>query len=104
MQLEDRITLPASSDNIKMKIAPRANDRKNSQIYLDKKKIFFQFLILTLAAYMSHIAYDVFVDTKANFPLLAPLNFKDILIPKIYALPIEGLSILIVFLGSKNSS
>ena len=46
---------------------------------------------------MSHIAYDVFVDTMANFPLLAPFNFNDVLIPHIYALPIEVAAILLVY-------
>ena len=52
---------------------------------------------ITLAAYMSHIAYDVFVDTKAIFPLLAPFNFNDVFIPHIYALPIEVAAILLVY-------
>jgi len=60
--------------------------------------IFFQFLIITLAAYLSHIAYDVFVGAGANFPLLAPFNFSDVFIPQMYALPIEGVGILIVYL------
>jgi hypothetical protein len=47
---------------------------------------------------MSHIAYDVFVDTRANFPLLAPFNFHEVLIPQIYGLPIEGAAILMVYL------
>lgn len=60
--------------------------------------IFFQFLIITLAAYLSHIAYDVFVGAGADFPLLAPFNFSDVFIPQMYALPIEGVGILIVYL------
>jgi len=63
-----------------------------------KAKLFFQFLVLTLAAYMSHIAYDVFVDTRAVFPLLSPFNFHEVLIPQIYGLPIEGAAILMVYL------
>ena len=38
------------------------------------------YLTITLAAYMSNAPYDVFVDTRANFRLLAPYNFNDILI------------------------
>lgn len=64
-----------------------------------KTKVFFQLLIITLAAYMSHIAYDVFVDTRANFPLLAPYNFHNVFIPQTCALPIEGAAMLLVYLG-----
>jgi hypothetical protein len=62
-------------------------------------RIFFQLLIITLAAYMSHIAYDILVDTRAYFPLFAPFNFHDMLIPQIYALPLEGAAMLLVYLG-----
>jgi membrane-bound metal-dependent hydrolase YbcI (DUF457 family) len=88
-----------SSKNIEQKIVADTSETQGSLMSADKKRIFFQFLIIALAAYMSHIAYDVFVDARAYFPLLAPFNFEDILIPKIYALPIEGLSILLVYLG-----
>jgi hypothetical protein len=39
------------------------------------------------------------VDTRAYFPLLAPFNFHDVLIPQIYALPLEGAAMLLVYLG-----
>jgi hypothetical protein len=48
---------------------------------------------------MSHIAYDVFVNAGASFPMLAPLIFSDFFIPQIYALPIEAAAILLVYLG-----
>jgi hypothetical protein len=62
-----------------------------------RKKIFSQFLCITLAAFMSHIAYDVFVDTQAAFPLLVPFSFNVVLVPQIYALAIEGAAILLVY-------
>ena len=64
----------------------------------EKKVIFSQYLIITLAAFISHIAYDVFVNAGASFPLLAPLIFSDFFIPQIYALPIEAAAILLVYL------
>jgi len=64
----------------------------------DKRCIVPLFVTITLAAFMSHIAYDVFVDAGARFPLLAPFIFSDFLIPQIYALPIEGVAVLLVYL------
>jgi hypothetical protein len=65
----------------------------------EKGGIFSLFLIITFASFMSHIAYDVFVDAGASFPLLAPLIFSDFFIPQIYALPIEGAAVLLVYLS-----
>jgi hypothetical protein len=48
---------------------------------------------------MSHIAYDVLVDTRANFPFLAPFSFDDVFIQQIYAIPIEGAAIVLVLLA-----
>lgn len=70
----------------------------NSLLSLEKKDIFSQYLVITLAAFMSHIAYDVFVNAGASFPMLAPLIFSDFFIPQIYALPIEAAAILLVYL------
>jgi hypothetical protein len=70
----------------------------NSLLPPEKKVIFSQYLIITLAAFISHIAYDVFVNAGASFPLLAPLIFSDFFIPQIYALPIEAAAILLVYL------
>ena len=39
------------------------------------------FFIITLAAFLSHIAYDTFVDDKALFPLFVPFSFNRIFIP-----------------------
>ena len=65
----------------------------------EKGGIFSLFLIITFAAFMSHIAFDVFVDAGASFPLLAPFIFTDYFIPQIYALPIEGAAVLLVYLS-----
>ena len=94
----------ASSGKIEKKIVDNVNNRQNSLLLTEKNSVFYQFLVITLAAYMSHIAYDVFVDTRANFPLLAPLNFSDVFIPHIYALPIEGAAILLVYFWYRINS
>jgi hypothetical protein len=86
-----------SSGKIEKKVVDNANSRQNSVLLAERHSVFCQFLVITLAAYMSHIAYDVFVDTRANFPLLAPFNFNDVFIPQIYALPIEGAAILLLY-------
>jgi hypothetical protein len=67
----------------------------------DKKKKNVQFLslfIITLAAFLSHIAYDTFVDDKALFPLFVPFSFNEIFIPRMYSLPIEAAGFLLVYL------
>jgi hypothetical protein len=105
--LQSSTTIPslvASSGRIEKKAADNANSRQKSLLLAEKYRIFCQFLVITLAAYMAHIAYDVFVDTKANFPLLAPFNFNDVFIPQIYALPIEGSAILLVYFWYSISS
>jgi LexA-binding, inner membrane-associated putative hydrolase len=52
--------------------------------------IFSPFFLITLAAFLSHIAYDVFLtDGTANFPLFAPFSFAEFGIPRMYGLPIE---------------
>ena len=86
-----------SSGRIERKVADNVNGRQKSLLLADKNSVFYQFLVITIAAYLSHIAYDVFADTSANFPLLAPFNFNGIFIPQIYALPIEGSAIIAVY-------
>ena len=61
-------------------------------------KIFSQFLIITLIAFLSHIAFDVLVDEQSHFPLFAPFSFNDFMIPSVYALPIEAAAALITYL------
>jgi hypothetical protein len=91
-------TSSASSGNVRKKAMANPIEIHDS-ISSVKRKIFFQFLVITMAAYVSHIAYDVLVDTRAIFPLFAPFNFHDVFIPRIYALPIEGAAMLLVYLG-----
>jgi uncharacterized membrane protein len=63
------------------------NDDDNNN---NKQNSFFiLFSFITLSAFLSHIAYDVFVDDEARFPLLAPFSFSEFLIPNSYGLPIE---------------
>jgi hypothetical protein len=73
--------------------AIRNNNNKKSSFY-----IFIFFSFITLSAFVSHIAYDVFVDDEAKFPLLAPFSFSEIVIPRSYGLPIELAGLLLVAL------
>lgn len=73
----------------------RYNEDQNS-IFTDK--IFSQFLIITLIAFLSHIAFDAFVDEQPRFPLFAPFSFNEFMIPSVYALPIEAAAALITYL------
>jgi len=88
----------SSSFGKKKKTLVYSKSVHNSLLHPEKKVIFSQYLIITLAAFISHIAYDVFVNAGASFPLLAPLIFSDFFIPQIYALPIEAAAILLVYL------
>jgi membrane-bound metal-dependent hydrolase YbcI (DUF457 family) len=96
-----------TSAKIEKELADNVNSRQKSLLLTEKNSVFYQFLVITIAAYLSHIAYDVFADTRANFPLLAPFNFNDVFIPQIYALPIEVAAILLVYfwysINSKSS-
>ena len=96
---QNSTTIPSvvTSGKIEKKVVDNAKSRQKSLLLTEKNSVFYQFLVITLAAYMSHIAYDVFVDKRANFPFLAPFNFNDVFIPHIYALPIEGAAILLVY-------
>jgi hypothetical protein len=70
------------------------NNKANS---IFKNDIFLQFLVITVAAFLSHIAYDVFVDNNARFPLFAPFSFTQYLIPQIFALPIELVGMFMIY-------
>jgi hypothetical protein len=65
--------------------------------------IFSQFLVITAAAVISHIAYDTFVDNHAYFPLLVPFVYTEFYIPEIYGLPLEGAAILLVCVWDRIS-
>ena len=58
----------------------------------------FLFLIMTMATFLAHIAYYTFVDNIAAFPLLAPFSFAQIVIPRIYSLPIEASGFILIYL------
>ncbi len=94
---DEKMPTESSSSRIEKK----AVDAKNKLLVLppEKRSIFSLFLSITFAAFMSHITYDVFVDAGASFPLLAPFIFSDFFIPQIYALPIEGAAVLLVYLS-----
>lgn len=82
--------------NRKNKGANSVHDR-GSHVPLDILvwNTFSQFLVITAAAVISHIAYDTFVDNHANFPLFVPFVYADFYIPQTYGLPIEGVAILL---------
>ena len=88
---EDSIT------SINTKVIGRSSNDNNSDLGYRSKQ-FFSLLIITIAAFMSHIAYDTFVDSQALFPLLIPFSFDQILIPRMYSLPIEAAAFLLVYL------
>jgi hypothetical protein len=79
------------------KVLGRSSNKNNSDLGYRSKQ-FFPLLIITIAAFMSHIAYDTFVDSQALFPLLIPFSFDQILIPRMYSLPIEAAAFLLVYL------
>ncbi len=75
----------------------KIQDSKKNHNAILTDKIFSQFVLITLAAFVSHIAYDVFVDDQASFPLLAPFSFDEFSIPTIYALPLEAIGVLMIY-------
>ena len=94
----------SSSTTRAEKVTPSAPSYSNKVRYSKDQnsiftdKIFLQFLIITLVAFLSHIAFDVFVDEQARFPLFAPFSFNEFMIPAVYALPIEAAAALISYL------
>jgi hypothetical protein len=107
----NRILLSKANDII-IPLSLKNNNRKvESKQYAEIKKghfifiydnVFREYLSLTLMAFLSHIAYDSFVDYNARFPLLAPFSFIQYTIPQIYGLPIEGVGMLIGYLYYYN--
>jgi len=63
----EKMILSASSYSKKER-----HSKDQNSIFTDN--IFSQFLIITLIAFLSHIAFDVFVDDQARFPLFAPFS------------------------------
>jgi hypothetical protein len=75
------------------------NKNRNNNIIHNEANLFVQLLfMITFGAFLSHIAYDVFVDDKASFPLLAPFSFSQNLIPRMYSLPIEAAGFIAIYL------
>src|SRR5690348_6591136 len=98
--------VPSSSTILSSSLISRrfkkAEERKGNNIFSTLSRsgcnsFFILFLFITLSAFISHIAYDVFVDDKAKFPLLAPFSFSEFVIPRIYGLPIEAIGVLILY-------
>jgi hypothetical protein len=72
------------------------NDNNNDNDNNKQNSFFILFSCITLSACLSHIAYDVFVDDEAKFPLFAPFSFSEFIIPNSYGLPIELVGCLTV--------
>ena len=72
-------------------------DGKSKNLNVDGNSKFSLFLLITSAAFLSHIAYDVFVDNLARFPLLVPFSFNQFIIPRIFSIPIELAGILLIY-------
>ncbi len=66
------------------------NSKNKNNANISDRYIFLQFSILTIAAILSHIAYDVATDEDARFPLLNPFYFGQIFLPEVSAIPIEA--------------
>ena len=94
--------LVSNNNNTKPKNAEDKRKSKNSvnRPLVEEGNVFSLslFLSITLAAFLSHIAYDVIVDDNAMFPLLAPFSYSQFVIPRIYGLPIEAAGFIFLFL------
>ncbi len=111
------ILISLLATNIYNRISPAGNEitqyekpgggtKKNRKITkLSKHHAFSLFFLITLGAYLSHIAYDVFIADTSKFPLLAPFLFSQFIIPRIYGLPIEmvGFLSLVLFYIYSNT-
>jgi hypothetical protein len=108
---ENNIGLVSSSSTFPSSLisqrSKKTEERKRNNIFSilskagssNKHPFFMFFLVMTLSAFLSHIAYDVFVDDKAKFPLLAPFSFNEFVIPRTYGLLIEAIGMLILYFG-----
>ncbi len=86
-------------DNITSSTTLNQNPKDGSIITISTSSrfIFLQFSILTIAAILFHIAYDIAVDDNARFPLLNPFNFGWVSLPRISTIPIEATGFLIIY-------
>lgn len=69
----------------------RVTDNSNK-----RSSFFIFFSLITFSAFLSHIAYDVFVDNKARFPLFAPVSIIEFIIPNNSGIPIEVTGFLVI--------
>lgn len=74
--------------------------------YLFRKRFDFKKLaVITIAAFIAHIAYDAYTYQPPGvpLPLLAPFNFTQIVVPNWAAIPIELLGmVLVAFVFREN--
>jgi len=104
--VSNRMTLFQSNE--KEKITSEKKDKNGfgkhrSAAIFSPAAIFLQFFVITLTAFLSHIAYDTVIDENARFPLLAPFSFYLLVIPRVYGILIEaGAAILIYLFRSKH--
>ena len=75
---------------------------KNHRVDGNSNNTFYIFILITSAAFLSHIAYDVFVDNQARFPLLVPFSFNQFIIPRIFSIPIEMAGIVLIYIFYNN--
>jgi hypothetical protein len=64
--------------------------------FMQQTMFYILYFSITMAAFLSHIAYDVFVDDNARFPILAPFSFNQFVIPRLYSLLIEAAGFLLL--------
>jgi hypothetical protein len=85
---------------------PDRKSKKNRKLtIIPRRDALSLFFLISLAAFLSHIAYDVFIDDRAKFPLLAPFLFSQFIIPRVYGLPIEMagfLSLMLFYIYSNT--
>jgi len=89
----EKVNLPEKNPHTATSSANNNNNTSKNNIQFS-----FLFLIITMATFLAHIAYDTFVDNIAEFPLLAPFSFAQIVIPRVYSLPIEASGFILIYL------
>jgi len=73
--------------------------------YIFRSKIKFEKLAaITVAAFLSHIAYDIIDSGPTAIPLLSPFSFTGFILPPWAVIPIEILGILIVVWAFKENA
>jgi hypothetical protein len=100
--MADKVYFKILTENDVRVVSNLSISKKESRDSNNDKKIHFFvfFAFITLSAFLSHIAYDVFVDDEAKFPLFAPFSFSEFVIPNSYGLPIELVGcIMILFIS-----